>query len=87
MDTRGVQQAPSPWPRRLAWATLLAALPLVLFGGTVTTLRAGMAIDGWFVLEPGRGDHFLLAYPLEKWLRDPGTFTEHTHRLFGVLVS
>ena len=79
--------APSPWPRRLAWATLLAALPLVLFGGTVTTLRAGMAIDGWLVLEPGRGDHFLLAYPVEKWFRDAGTFTEHTHRLFGTLVG
>jgi cytochrome c oxidase assembly protein subunit 15 len=79
--------APSAWPRRLAWATLLAALPLVLLGGTVTTLRAGMAIDGWWVLEPGRGDHFLLAYPLEKWLRDAGTFSEHSHRLFGTLVG
>lgn len=79
--------AHSPWPRRLAWATLLAALPLVLLGGTVTTLRAGMAIDGWFVLEPGRGDHFLLAYPVEKWLRDAGTFSEHSHRLFGTLVG
>lgn len=77
----------SPWPRRLAWATALAALPLVLFGGTVTTLRAGMAIDGWWVLEPGRGDHFLLLYPVEKWFRDAGTFTEHTHRLFGTLVG
>ncbi|HVS17790.1 MAG TPA: COX15/CtaA family protein [Planctomycetota bacterium] len=87
MSHPAAELAPSPWPRRLAWATLLAALPLVLFGGTVTTLRAGMAIDGWFVLEPGRGDHFLLAYPLEKWLRDAGTFTEHTHRLFGALVG
>lgn len=77
----------SPWPRRMAWATLLAALPLVLLGGTVTTLRAGMAIDGWWVLEPGRGDHFLLAYPLEKWFRDAGTFSEHSHRLFGTLVG
>ena len=76
-----------PWPRRLALATLLAALPLVLFGGTVTTLRAGMAIDGWWVLEPGRGDHFLLFYPVEKWFRDVGTFVEHTHRLFGTLVG
>jgi cytochrome c oxidase assembly protein subunit 15 len=76
-----------PWSRRLAWAVALAALPLLLFGGTVTTLRAGMAIDGWWVLEPGRGDHFLLLYPAEKWFRDAGTFTEHTHRLFGTLVG
>lgn len=87
MSHPAVELAPSPWPRRLAWATLLAALPLVLFGSTVTTLRAGMAIDGWLVLEPGRGDHFLLAYPVEKWFRDVGTFTEHTHRLFGTLVG
>jgi heme a synthase len=77
----------NPWPRRLAWATLLAAVPLLLLGGTVTTLRAGMAIDGWLVLEPGRGDHFLLAYPVEKWFRDAGTFSEHSHRLFGTLVG
>ena len=77
----------SPWPHRLAVATVLAAVPLLLFGGTITTLDAGMAIDGWWVLEPGRGDHFLLFYPLEKWFRDAGTFSEHTHRLFGVLVG
>ena len=79
--------AARPWPRRLAWTLFLAALPLVALGGTVTTLRAGMAIDGWWVLEPGRGDHFLLFYPLEKWFRDAGTFSEHSHRLFGTLVG
>lgn len=77
----------SPWPRRLALSTLLAAVPLVLFGGTVTTLHAGLAIDGWLVLEPGRGDHFLWLYPVDKWFRDIGTFVEHSHRLFGSLVG
>src|SRR5262249_41575588 len=72
----------SPWPRRLALAALVAAVPLVFFGGTVTTLHAGLAIDGWLVLEPGRGDHFLWLYPVDKWFRDVGTFVEHTHRLF-----
>jgi heme a synthase len=62
-------------------------VPLLLFGGTVTGIEAGMAIDGWLVLEPGRGDHFLLFYPVEKWFRDDGTFAEHTHRLFGALVG
>jgi heme a synthase len=79
--------AARPWPRRLAWALFLAALPLLVLGGTVTTLRAGMAIDGWWVLEPGRGDHFLLFYPVAKWFRDAGTFAEHSHRLFGTLVG
>ena len=77
----------SPWPRRLALATLVAAVPLVFFGGSVTTLHAGLAIDGWLVLEPGRGDHFLWLYPVDKWFRDIGTFVEHTHRLFGSLVG
>jgi cytochrome c oxidase assembly protein subunit 15 len=62
-------------------------VPLIVFGGSVTTLEAGMAIEGWLVLEPGRGDHFLFFYPLEKWFRDAGTFVEHTHRLFGSLVG
>ncbi len=87
MASTSTATASSPWPRRLAWALVLCALPLTLFGGSVTTLRAGMAIDGWLVLEPGRGDHFLPFYPVEKWLRDAGTFTEHTHRLLGVLVG
>ncbi|MCY3000387.1 MAG: COX15/CtaA family protein [Planctomycetota bacterium] len=77
----------SPWPRRLALGTWLAALPLVVLGGSVTTLRAGMAIDGWWVLDRGNGDHFLLAYPIEKWFANAGTFSEHSHRLFGTLVG
>ncbi len=79
--------ASSRWPHRLALATVAAAVPLIGFGGQVTTLEAGLAIDGWWVLEPGRGDHFLWFYPLDKWFRDLGTFTEHTHRLFGTLVG
>jgi cytochrome c oxidase assembly protein subunit 15 len=59
------------------------AVPLVLFGGSVTTLGAGMAVEGWLIAE----GHFLLLFPVESWLRDTGTFVEHTHRLFGVLVG
>jgi cytochrome c oxidase assembly protein subunit 15 len=85
--TKASPAATSPWPRRFAVATLAAAVPLVFFGGTVTTLHAGLAIDGWLVLEPGRGDHFLWLYPVDKWFRDLGTFVEHTHRLLGSLVG
>lgn len=84
---RASSAVPSLWPRRFALATLCAAVPLVFFGGTVTTLRAGLAIDGWLILEPGRGDHFLWFYPIEKWFRDTGTFVEHTHRQIGSLVG
>lgn len=74
---------PPRWPRRLALFTALCAVPLVLFGGSVTTLGAGMAVDGWLVAE----GHFLPFFPVEKWFRDTATFVEHTHRLFGVLVG
>ncbi len=73
--------------RVLARGVWLCAAILVAFGGAITTLRAGMAIDGWWVLDRGNGDHFLLAYPLEKWFANRGTFAEHTHRLVGVVVG
>lgn len=74
---------PGPWSRCLAMATFLSALPLVAFGGSVTTLGAGMAVEGWWNAE----GHFLPLFPLEKWFRDVGTFVEHTHRMFGILVG
>ena len=75
--------AVSRWPHRLALGTALCAVPLVLFGGSVTTIGAGMAVEGWLVAE----GHFLLFFPVESWFRDTATFVEHTHRLFGVLVG
>ena len=86
-DTNTATGGTSRWPARFALATWLCAIPLLLTGGTVTSLDAGMAIDGWWVVEPGRGDHFLLFYPIEKWFQDIGHFFEHSHRLFGVLVG
>lgn len=71
------------WSGRMALAAALGAVPLVLFGGTVTTLGAGMAVDGWLIAE----GHFLAFFPVEKWFRDLPTFVEHTHRLFGMLVG
>lgn len=71
------------WPRRLALLAAVSALPLFAFGGAVTSLQAGMAVEGWWNAE----GHFLPFFPIEKWLRDPHTFVEHTHRLFGMLVG
>ncbi|MEX1024583.1 MAG: COX15/CtaA family protein [Planctomycetota bacterium] len=73
----------SPWPSRLTFLAALFALPLVLFGGSVTTIGAGMAVEGWLVAE----GHFLVFFPVDAWFRDVGTFVEHTHRLWGVLVG
>jgi len=81
------QSAPARWARPLALSLWLSAAVLAAFGGVITTLRAGMAIDGWWVLDRGQGDYFLLAYPIDRWFKNSGTFSEHTHRLFGVLVG
>ena len=71
------------WAYRFALATALATIPLILFGGSVTTLGAGMAVEGWLDAE---GD-FMLFFPVEKWFRNRATIVEHTHRLFGALVG
>ncbi|MBI1379555.1 MAG: hypothetical protein GC161_00535 [Planctomycetaceae bacterium] len=73
----------APLAARAALATFVAAIPLIAFGGSITTLGAGMAVEGWWNAE----GHFMPLFPLEKWLRDLGTFVEHTHRLFGMLVG
>ncbi len=78
-------QATDPiWARRLAWCTAFSAMPLFAFGGSVTTIGAGMAVDGWWVVE---GEWFLPLFPVDQWFRDVGTFVEHTHRLFAMLVG
>src|SRR6188508_97685 len=81
MSSQGLRH--DVWTERLLLGALLSAVPLVLFGGSVTTLGAGMSVDGWLIAE----GHFLLFFPLDSWLRDTATFVEHTHRLFGVLVG
>ena len=55
----------------------------MLFGGTVTTMRAGMAENGW--LQP---DGYLLwTYPWALRIRSAGVFVEHHHRELGSLVG
>ncbi len=79
--------AQSPWPRRLAWWTWWVTIPLVFFGASVTSTHSGLAIDGWLIVDPGKGDWFLPLYPLDRWVHSLGTFVEHTHRLFAMLVG
>ncbi|MFT5198267.1 MAG: cytochrome c oxidase assembly protein subunit 15 [Planctomycetota bacterium] len=63
--------------------TVLASIPLIVLGGSVTTLRAGMAEPGW--LQPE--GHLLWLYPWEKRIASAGVFVEHHHREFGMLVG
>ena len=73
----------SKLPALFAWSTLIAALPLILVGGLITTLRAGMAEDGWFQPE----GHWLWLYPWEKRVASLGRFVEHHHRELGTVVG
>ncbi len=73
----------SPWPARIAWLTVWASIPLIVLGGSVTTLRAGMAEPGWITPE----GYPLWLYPWEKRVASAGVFVEHHHREFGSLVG
>lgn len=73
----------SPWPRRTAWATALLTMPLLLLGGTVTTLRVGMAVPDW----PTTFGHNMFTYPLTEMLQNSGVSWEHTHRLYASFVG
>ena len=73
-----------PVVRKLATATCLVALLPISMGALVTTLNAGMAFADW----PSSDGHNMLLYP---WFRDfaanPEKFTEHGHRLAGMLIG
>jgi cytochrome c oxidase assembly protein subunit 15 len=73
----------NPWPRRTAVAAAVLTFPLLLLGGTVTTLRVGMSVPDW----PTTFGHNMFTYPLRDMLANQAVFWEHTHRLFGSLVG
>ncbi len=73
----------SPWPRRAAWLACLATFPIFLIGGTVTTLRVGMAVPDW----PTTFGENMFTYPLSEMLANTGVFWEHSHRLWGAFVG
>ncbi len=73
-----------PIVRKLATATCVVALLPISMGALVTTTQAGMAFTDW----PSSDGHNMLLYP---WFRDfavnPDKFTEHGHRLAGMLIG
>ncbi len=82
-ETNSLGSTPHALPFRLAQGALGATMVLLLFGGLVTTIGAGMAVAGWIDAE----GHFLPLFPFAKWFRDIPTFAEHTHRMVGVVVG
>ncbi|MHC4416335.1 MAG: COX15/CtaA family protein [Planctomycetota bacterium] len=71
------------WTARFAWVAAVTTLLMLIAGGVVTGLEAGLAVEGWLNAE----GHFLLLFPVSLMRRDVGTFVEHAHRLWGLLVG
>jgi cytochrome c oxidase assembly protein subunit 15 len=63
---------------RVAAATVFL---LLITGGLVTGLEAGLAVPDW----PNSFGHNMLLYPLSQMIG--GVYYEHAHRLYGMLVG
>jgi cytochrome c oxidase assembly protein subunit 15 len=71
------------WTAILAWVAAATTLLLVMSGGVVTGLKAGLAVEGWLIAE----GHLLVLFPVSLMRRNVETFVEHGHRLWGLLVG
>ena len=74
---------PVNWACWLAGVTALTILLLIIAGGIVTGLEAGLAVKGWLIPE----GHLLVLFPVSLMQRDVETFVEHAHRLLALLVG
>lgn len=71
----------NPWPHRLAILTAVATLLLILAGGLVTSLGAGLAVPDW----PTTFGYNMFLYPWSRMVG--GILYEHSHRLIGSVVG
>ena len=65
----------------LTLSTVIATLVLIMAGGMVTGLNAGLSVPDW----PDSFRFGMFFFPLSHMTG--GVFFEHTHRLFGTLVG
>ncbi len=79
------RRAEIAWPQVFATVLAVATLPLILAGGLVTALKAGMAVPDW----PTSFGSNMFLFPLSQMQANPkdGIFYEHAHRLMGSLVG
>lgn len=73
------------WYHRFACVAAVTVFLLLITGGLVTGLEAGLAVPDW----PNTFGHNMLLYPLEDMVSGPdgGVYYEHAHRLYGMLVG
>ncbi|MFO0961836.1 MAG: COX15/CtaA family protein [Phycisphaerales bacterium] len=65
----------------LATVAAVNIFVMIVLGGLVTSLEAGLAVPDW----PNSFGHNMLLYPVSEM--KGGVFYEHSHRLFGMLVG
>jgi cytochrome c oxidase assembly protein subunit 15 len=71
----------NPWLHRFACLTALATLALVVVGGLVTSVGAGMSVPDW----PNSYGYNMFRFPISKWVG--GILYEHSHRLIASFVG
>jgi cytochrome c oxidase assembly protein subunit 15 len=69
------------WHGRFAIVVCITIFLLLITGGLVTGLQAGMAVPDW----PRSFGHNMFLFPLAQM--KGGVFFEHAHRLYGTLVG
>jgi cytochrome c oxidase assembly protein subunit 15 len=70
-----------PWFFRFTCVAAFTVFLLLITGGLVTGLEAGLAVPDW----PNSFGHNMLLYPLSEMIG--GIYYEHAHRLYGMLVG
>lgn len=84
LGRRWARHASVPEPNAAALVAGVAAAAIfcmIVLGGLVTSLEAGLAVPDW----PNSFGHNMLLYPIGEM--KGGVFYEHAHRLFGMLVG
>ena len=75
------REAREDWHSLFAVGAAATVFLLLITGGLVTGLEAGLAVTDW----PNTFGHNMLLYPLEEMT--DGVYYEHAHRLYGTLVG
>ncbi len=81
MFKRDARAGQGSWLARFAAVNAAAAFILLVLGGLVTSLNAGLAVPDW----PNSFGYNMILLPLAHM--EGGVYFEHYHRLFGVLVG
>jgi cytochrome c oxidase assembly protein subunit 15 len=79
----GAGSRSADWSKWFATIVAVTTMPLLISGGIVTGLEAGMAVPDWLTTF----DYPMMFFPMVKMQADTGVYAEHFHRLWGLLVG